>query len=171
MSPTRRSTIKGIGAASGLAAVSGTALATDEHKDDEEKETEEEEERPADEPADPPETGIRVAHFSPDAPNVDVYLAGDVVLEDVPYRTVSDYLAVDAGTYPVRVTAAGDPEAVVFDEEVTVEDGTLYSAFAIGLLEPPENLQEQAFEVLIEVDQGPAPEEAPAEEDDGYDDE
>ncbi|MCU4740202.1 DUF4397 domain-containing protein [Natronoglomus mannanivorans] len=155
MSPTRRSTIKGIGAASGLAAISGTALATDEHKDDD-YEKEEDEKRPAEMPADPPETGIRAAHFSPDAPNVDIYLAGNVVLEDVPYRTVSDYLPVDAGTYPVKITAAGDPETVVFDQEVTVEQGTIYSAYAIGLLEPPENLQDRAFEVLVEVDRGPA---------------
>lgn len=155
--PTRRSTIKGIGVASGLTAVSGTAYAMgDEHDDDkrkkdEEHEEERDEEQP-DEPIEPPETGLRVAHFSPDAPNVDVYLAGDVVLEDVPYRTVSQYLPVDAGTYPVKVTAAGDPETVVFDEEVAVEDGTIYSAFAIGLLEPPEGLEDRAFEIQIEID-------------------
>ncbi|MDJ1433505.1 DUF4397 domain-containing protein [Halostagnicola sp. A-GB9-2] len=153
MTPTRRSAIKGIGAASGLAAISGTAIAAGEQNDGF-GETEDEED-PADEPAGLPETGIRVAHFSPDAPNVDVYLAGDAVLEDVPYRTVSGYLAVDAGTYPVEITAAGDPETVVFDQEVTIEQGTIYSAYAIGLLEPPENLQDRAFEVLIEVDRGP----------------
>lgn len=154
MSPTRRSTIKGIGAAGGLTAISGTALATGDDKDDD-YDDETNEEQPT-EPVEPPETGIRVAHFSPDAPNVDVYLGGDVVLEDVPYRTISDYLAVDAGTYPVKITAAGDPETVVFDQEVTIEQGAIYSAFAIGLLEPPENLEENAFEVLIQLDRGPA---------------
>ncbi|MCL7418259.1 MAG: DUF4397 domain-containing protein, partial [Halalkalicoccus sp.] len=31
---------------------------------------------------------VRVAHLSPDAPNVDVYVDDQAVLEDVPYRTV-----------------------------------------------------------------------------------
>ncbi|WP_254861512.1 DUF4397 domain-containing protein [Halovivax gelatinilyticus] len=159
--PTRRTTLKGIGAASGLAAVSGSVYAADSHKDetDDEHRDEKGDEEPTDEkePADeepivPPENGLRVAHFSPDAPNVDVYLAGDVVLEDVPYRTVSPYLAVDPGTYRVKVTAAGDPETVVFDADVAVEAGTIYSAFAIGLLQPPEGLEDRAFEVLLEVD-------------------
>ena len=129
--------MKGIAAAGGLAAISGTAYATDSHDEDE--------------PAPVPDTGVRVGHFAADAPNVDVLVDGAPVLEDVPYRTVSPYLELPAGTYGVQVTAAGDPETVVFDEEVTVEDGTLYSAFAIGLLEPGE-LEDRDFEVQILVD-------------------
>jgi hypothetical protein len=40
---------------------------------------------------------VRVAHMSPHAPNVDVYVDGSVALEDVPFGAVSDYLDVPPG--------------------------------------------------------------------------
>ncbi|SEO78950.1 protein of unknown function [Halogranum amylolyticum] len=80
------------------------------------------------------ETGmVRVAHASPDAPNVDVYVDGDVVLEDVPFRTVSDYLDVPTGTRTVTITAAGDEETVAFEGDVEVGAGA-YTVAAIGEL-------------------------------------
>ncbi|ATW88407.1 uncharacterized protein DUF4397 [Halohasta litchfieldiae] len=79
------------------------------------------------------DASLRVAHLSPDAPNVDVYLDGDAVLEDVPYRTVSDYLELTAGTYDVMITAAGDIETVVFDEALEVPAGE-FTVAAVGEL-------------------------------------
>ena len=40
---------------------------------------------------------VRVAHFSPDAPAVDVYVNDDRVLSGVKYKTVSKYLELPAG--------------------------------------------------------------------------
>lgn len=77
--------------------------------------------------------GVRAAHLSPDAPNVDVYVDDDPVLEDVPYRTVSDYLELGPNTYGVMITAAGDPDTVVFDEELEIGDGD-YTIAALGEL-------------------------------------
>ncbi|MCU4972910.1 DUF4397 domain-containing protein [Halobacteria archaeon AArc-m2/3/4] len=76
---------------------------------------------------------LRVAHLSPDAPNVDVFVDGDAVLEDVPFRAVSDYLELDVGHYDVMVTAAGDADTVVFDETLELEAAS-YSAVALGEL-------------------------------------
>jgi hypothetical protein len=75
---------------------------------------------------------VRVAHMSPDAPNVDVYVDGDVVLEDVAFGVVSDYLEVPGGDREIEITAAGDPDTSVFDDTVTVEAGTDYSVVAAG---------------------------------------
>ena len=80
-----------------------------------------------------PDASIRVAHLSPDAPNVDVYVAGDAVLEDVPYRTVSDYLDIQSGTYQVMITAAGDMDTVVYDQELDVPAGE-FTIAALGEL-------------------------------------
>ncbi|WP_343772048.1 DUF4397 domain-containing protein [Natronoarchaeum mannanilyticum] len=81
-----------------------------------------------------PEMGqLRAAHMSPDAPNVDVYVDGDAVLEDVPYRAVSDYLELATGSHDVMITAAGDQDTVVFDETIELSDGA-YSAVALGEL-------------------------------------
>ncbi|EJN61462.1 DUF4397 domain-containing protein [Halogranum rubrum] len=76
---------------------------------------------------------VRVAHASPDAPNVDVYVDDSVVLEDVPFRTVSDYLDVPTGTHTVKITAAGDEETVAFEGDVDVGAGA-YTVAAIGEL-------------------------------------
>jgi hypothetical protein len=47
---------------------------------------------------------VRVAHLSPDAPNVDVWLDGNVVLQDVPFRAFSGYLELASGDHLVQVT-------------------------------------------------------------------
>ncbi|WP_435065102.1 DUF4397 domain-containing protein [Halobaculum sp. EA56] len=75
---------------------------------------------------------VRVAHLSPNAPNVDVYVDSPAVLEDVPFGAVSQYLEVPAGERTVEITAAGDPDASVFEGEVTVEAGTDYTVAAAG---------------------------------------
>ena len=79
------------------------------------------------------DAGVRVAHLSPDAPNVDVWVDGEPTLEDVPYRAVSDYLELPPETYDVMITAAGDADTVVFDDEVEVGDGD-YTVAALGEL-------------------------------------
>ncbi|ADB60266.1 hypothetical protein Htur_1378 [Haloterrigena turkmenica DSM 5511] len=87
---------------------------------------------------------VRVAHLSPDAPNVDVWVDGDPALEDVPYRTVSDYLPLEPGTYAVEITAAGDPDTVVFDDDLEVGEGD-YTVAAVGELAE----ENQPFEVAV----------------------
>ncbi|WP_254279385.1 DUF4397 domain-containing protein [Haloarcula marina] len=73
---------------------------------------------------------LRVAHLSPDAPNVDVAVDGETVLSDVPFGAVSDYLTLSPGEYQVTITPTGGDEAV-FDETVPVESGR-QTAAAIG---------------------------------------
>jgi len=89
---------------------------------------------------------VRVAHLSPDAPNVDVLVNGDAALEDVAFGTISDYLALAADTYTVAITPAGDAETTVFEGEVTVEAGQAYTVAAIGEISEG---ADQAFEPLI----------------------
>ncbi len=65
---------------------------------------------------------VRVVHGAPSAPAVDVYvtapnaaLAGSTpTLANVPFKTISSALQVAAGSYQIRVTAAGS-KAAVFD--------------------------------------------------------
>lgn len=95
---------------------------------------------------------IRVAHLSPDAPNVDVYVDGVPVLEDVPYRAVSDYLDLEPGTYTIRVVPAGeDPAEAVLEETVEVVDGD-YTIAVIGEV-AAENQPLQTL--VLEDDDGP----------------
>jgi hypothetical protein len=79
------------------------------------------------------EAFVRVVHASPDAPNVDVWVDGEIVLTDVPFTAVSDYLALPAGTYNVRVTATGSTDPVI-EADLALEAGTSYTVAAIGPL-------------------------------------
>jgi len=91
---------------------------------------------------------LRVAHMSPNAPNVDVYVEDRKVVDDLAFRSVTDYLDLEPGTYQVTVTAAGAPEAVVFDESVTLESED-YTAVARGEL----NCDKTEFTVQVLEDQ------------------
>ncbi|MFK5602504.1 DUF4397 domain-containing protein [Haloferax volcanii] len=85
---------------------------------------------------------LRVAHLSPDAPNVDVYVDDAVALSDVPFGAVSDYLSVPVGTRTVKVTAAGDESTVAFEGDLDVAEAT-YTVAAVG------ELSEETFEPLV----------------------
>ena len=74
---------------------------------------------------------LRVAHMSPDAPNVDVYVNNETFLEDVPFGAVSNYSSVPPGEYAVTITAAGNRSAEVFSGNVTVEEAA-YTVTAAG---------------------------------------
>lgn len=93
------------------------------------------------------EAALRVAHLSPDAPNVDIYVdSEDPTLADVPFGAASDYLAVPAGDREVEITAAGDPDTSVFSGPVTVEADADYTVAAIGELS---DNGDQPFEPLV----------------------
>ncbi|MXR39891.1 DUF4397 domain-containing protein [Halobaculum sp. WSA2] len=89
-------------------------------------------------------TVVRIAHLSPDAPNVDVSIAGQEVLTDVGYTDVSQYYAFAPGTYPVTVTATGESEPVL-EREIEFQVG----AFTVGAFgEVSGNNQELAINVF-----------------------
>ncbi|ELY90174.1 hypothetical protein C483_11718 [Natrialba hulunbeirensis JCM 10989] len=164
MTFSRRTTLKVIGVASGVGLSSGVALASgDDTTDTDGKPSEDDEpttddkpmdeDRPADEPTD---AAVRVAHFSPDAPAVDILVDGAEVLSDVPYGAISPYLDLDPGTYTVTITAAGDPDTVAFEGDVDVGDA-YYTVAAIGELEA------ETFRPEVLTDAAPLPTDAPAE--------
>ncbi|WP_458206761.1 DUF4397 domain-containing protein [Haladaptatus sp. NG-SE-30] len=121
MQTSRRDTIKTLGVAGVATIFSGAGViglvGADGHEDG----------------GDEAMAAVRVAHASPDAPNVDVYVDGTKVLADVPFKAISDYLMVPAGTRSVEVTAAGDPETVAFSGDLPVEAKT-YTVAAVGEL-------------------------------------
>lgn len=82
---------------------------------------------------------VRLAHLSPDTPNVDVYLAAvgggtPQVFPGVGYGTVSSYLSVPTGTYSVAMRASGAPatDPPVLTTDVTVAAGKAYLVAGVG---------------------------------------
>lgn len=76
-------------------------------------------------------TQVRVAHLSPDGPNVDVARDGSVVLNDVAYRQASGFLTVPSGAQNYQVLAAGTSTAVI-DADVNLAADRRYTVLAVG---------------------------------------
>jgi hypothetical protein len=78
---------------------------------------------------------VRAVHASPDAPAVDVAVAGGPVLfSSVEFPNASDYADVDAGTYDLEVRPAGTADVALALDGVQLDAGTVYDVFAIGTL-------------------------------------
>ncbi|MCP1159217.1 DUF4397 domain-containing protein [Bacillus infantis] len=94
---------------------------------------------------------VRVVHASPDAPNVDIYVNGNRILKDFPYKDVSGYLSLPAGKYQIDIYPAGDMVSTVLSKKVTVEGGKSYTLAAAG---PAAKLKLLAFEDQPSVPSG-----------------
>jgi LPXTG-motif cell wall-anchored protein len=79
---------------------------------------------------------VRFVHASPDAPAVDIAVTGGPVLfSNVPFKGTGDYLPVDAGTYDLEARVAGTDTVALSVPGVALADGTVYTIFAMGLVE------------------------------------
>ena len=94
---------------------------------------------------------IRLAHFSPNTPAVDVYLYSfgnsnaQIVLDHVAYGTVSPYEPVTAGDYSVAMRAAGasPTSQPVLSTSVIIQAGHAYTVAGMG---PESGLRLQVLE-------------------------
>jgi hypothetical protein len=90
----------------------------------------------------PPKASLRVAHFAPDVPAVDVFLkspgaansASNRLLQNVSFPAATAYSSVNAGTYDASVALAGTLTGVVNLNGANLAGGTSTSVFATGLL-------------------------------------
>ncbi|RQG95468.1 DUF4397 domain-containing protein [Natrarchaeobius chitinivorans] len=107
-------------------------------------------------PIDPGTARVRVVHASPDAPSVDVVVGetGDALFENVAFGE-SGYTEVPEGEYTLDIYPAGDRETSVFEIDVSLAGGTVYSAFAVGYLEPEDAPADEPFEILLTEDSLP----------------
>jgi hypothetical protein len=80
-----------------------------------------------------PMSRIRVIHTSPDAPAVDIALAGgDVLIADLSFPNASDFLEVPAASYDLEVRPTGTTDVALDLPGVALEGGMVYDVFAIG---------------------------------------
>ena len=75
---------------------------------------------------------LRFANFSPNAPALDVYIDGRLIISDVTYKEVSNYISLIPGTHIIILKIAGT-NIIVFDEpQVQLKSGQSYTAFILG---------------------------------------
>ena len=77
------------------------------------------------------EARVRVIHAAPGAPNVDIYVNGQKVLTDFPFKHVSDYLSLAPGKYQIDVYPTGNMTESVISKKISVESGRSYTLAAI----------------------------------------
>src|SRR5215213_8729825 len=78
---------------------------------------------------------VRVIHASPGAPEVDVLLDGQPLLEHVAYGTASDYLAITPEEHRLQVVPTGQTaDAAVVDETLDAAPGGAYLLAVFGSL-------------------------------------
>jgi hypothetical protein len=96
---------------------------------------------------------VRLIHASPDAPAVDVLVAGTTtkVFSNVAFKATGDYTPVPAGTYNLQVNAAGTDTKALDIPGVQLQARTVYTVVAVGLL------GDQSLKVVPLVDAQPQP--------------
>ncbi|WP_100372150.1 DUF4397 domain-containing protein [Bacillus sp. FJAT-45037] len=102
-------------------------------------------------------TKIRVAHFSPDAPAVDIATdTGDVLFPNAAFSAVTEYLELPEGQYNLQIRAAGTEDVVEELPELELKNGMVYTAVAVGLLNG-----EPEFDVILLMDAMRNPDDVP----------
>lgn len=97
---------------------------------------------------------VRVLHAAPGAGNVDIYVNGNRILRDFPFKQSSNYLSLPAGKYQIDIYPAGNMVSTVISKKVTVEGGRFYTLAAIG--QPEKQLRLLAYEDEPRVPAGEA---------------
>ncbi|WP_225333753.1 DUF4397 domain-containing protein [Halomicrobium urmianum] len=101
------------------------------------------------------EAMVRVAHLSPDAPAVNVYVdaqpdGNEPAVAGLEFTDVTGYLPLPVGEREVIVTAAGDDEPIS-PTPLTLELGeAAYTVAAIGKLEPDCGVPAFTIDVLVD---------------------
>lgn len=93
---------------------------------------------------------VRVVHASPDAPAVDVWVNDGVAFSNAPFKGITNYAELAAGTYNVKVVPTGATEPVVIEADLSLTADTDYTVVAVGQLANIEPL------VLVDNNSTPA---------------
>jgi len=98
---------------------------------------------------------VRFVHASPDAPAVDIAVAGGgpVLFGNISFSEVGDYLAVPGGMYDLEVRVANTSNVVLELAGLELMNNTVYSVFAMGFA----GGDEPGLQAVLSIDAVPAP--------------
>ena len=75
---------------------------------------------------------VRVVHMSPDAPAVDVLVDGQKAIDDLAFKSATEYAALPAGRRDVQVTPADQNETAVIAVMLPLQAGQDQTVVAVG---------------------------------------
>lgn len=92
---------------------------------------------------------VRFAHFSPNAPAVDVAVQGGaVVFANQSFKQFTDFTPLDAGSYDLEVRLAGEATVVLTLNGVALQEGKIYTVLAKGFVGGA-GTQELGAEIIV----------------------
>jgi hypothetical protein len=99
---------------------------------------------------------IRFIHASPDAPTVDIFTVGgsSPLFDAVSFRQSGGYIEVPAGSYDLDVRLDAGGASVLTVPGVQVQNGFVYTIFAMGSVANPSL---PGLQAVVTVDQIPSP--------------
>jgi hypothetical protein len=77
---------------------------------------------------------VRVFHAVPDAPAVDVYANCNLIVQNLSYKNVSEYLNVPSGPTNIKIYPAGERYNPVLDVDIVVPPSQILTVAAVGTL-------------------------------------
>ena len=93
--------------------------------------------------------GLKVFHGATDAPSVDIYANGGLLVENLSYSEYAGYLQVPVGDYTIDITAHGSEQSVAsFAAPLASSGGGAGIVFASGFLAPPATT-DSAFTLIL----------------------
>ena len=78
---------------------------------------------------------VRIFHASPQAPEVDVYIDGNLAFSGLGFKEFTKYVYLDKGNHKVEVYLAGTKENPVISQIVDVPDGEMITVAVTGNLD------------------------------------
>nr|WP_312576216.1 DUF4397 domain-containing protein [Sedimentibacter sp.] len=95
---------------------------------------------------------VRILHASPNAPAVDIYANGNLIVSNLAYSNFTQYLPVPTGNYNVRVYPTGNTTDALIDTNIYVPEDTVTNVAITGEL--PEVSLFQVSESIIPANYG-----------------
>ncbi|AQS58172.1 DUF4397 domain-containing protein [Desulforamulus ferrireducens] len=89
----------------------------------------------------PGQLKLRFAHFSPFTTNVDVYLNGARLFSNVGYREVSEYFAINPGSYTLELRPASSDEVILTVPNQQLTAGKFFTTYFVGFVGGTPGLQ------------------------------
>ncbi|WP_298844882.1 DUF4397 domain-containing protein [Clostridium sp.] len=77
---------------------------------------------------------IRIFHASPNSPDVDVYANGNMIVKNLAYTELSQYIPVPPGNYNIKVYPSGQITTPVINTNIMIPPNTIFNVAAIGIL-------------------------------------
>lgn len=76
---------------------------------------------------------IRIFHASPNAPAVDIYANGNLIVKDLAYKELSQYIPVPPGNYNIKVYPSGQMTNPVINTNISIPPNAIFNVAAIGI--------------------------------------